>query len=247
LYSRTKNSGFAFKQFYVEHQHCAMKVGTDSILLGSWTDVGEVKRVLDIGTGSGLLALMLAQKSSAQTQIVGIDIDTKAVHQAKINAENCRWSSRLSFIQSPLQSFYPDAKFDLIVSNPPYFAARPARHKEVAEDITPQRQQARHTIELGHAELLVNVARLLSVDGSFYCVLPQVESEAFILHAPMANLHCQSQLRVRSKSAGKVIRHLLKFGFAQQSTEMEELVIHAEGQSYSREYKDLCKDYYLNF
>ena len=225
-----------------------MKVGTDSILLGSWTPVGdEVKGILDIGTGSGLLALMLAQKSSAQTQITGIDIDAQAIHQANINGGNSRWSDRLHFIHSPLQTFSPAAKFDLIVSNPPYFAARQVQHQDVAEDIGPQRRQARHTIALGHTDLLTHVARLLTTEGSFYCVLPQVESEVFILQAAKANLHCHSQLKIRSKSAGMVIRQLLKFGFAEQSTEDDELVIHAEGRSYSQQYKNLCKDYYLNF
>lgn len=246
--SRSGNSGFSFKQFYIEHSHCAMKVGTDSILLGSWTTVAkDVKRILDIGTGSGLLALMLAQKSSPEVHITGIDIDAQAVHQAKINGENCQWTNRLSFRQSSLQQFNCEAKFELVISNPPYFAGKQVHHQNVNEDIDPQRKRARHTNELGHTELLDNVARVLTAEGSFYCVLPQSESESFILKAPGAKLYCQSQLKVRSKSSGRVVRHLLKFGFIEQNIDIAELVIHADSQSYSQAYKDLCKDYYLNF
>ena len=119
----SKNSGFQFKQFFIEHIHCAMKVGTDSIMLGSWVSTCQAKRILDIGCGSGILSLMLAQKTTNDCQIHGIDVDAGAVKQAIINSKNCPWHDRLIFSQVSMQNFHSQACFDVIVSNPPYFSA----------------------------------------------------------------------------------------------------------------------------
>ena len=114
------NSYFKFKQFTIEQNDCAMKVGTDGCLLGSWFDCGESKRILDIGCGTGLIAIMAAQRSNAA--ITGVEIDGKAAMQARINADNSPWGERIEIINSDLLEYNSDTQFDTIVSNPPYFA-----------------------------------------------------------------------------------------------------------------------------
>ena len=224
-----------------------MKVGTDSIVLGSWTNAGQAQQILDIGTGSGLLALMMAQKSSSNSLITGIDSNQKAIYQAKVNGLNSPWSQRLHFLQTSLQSYEPGQFFDLIISNPPYFQAKQVDPDLGFENISAERKQARHTSELTHSELLLNVARLLATNGTFYCVLPDLVCEAFVQEARLHGLFCHAQLSVSSKPGGVSIRRFLKFARRQQDTKTESLTIHADKGGYTQEYKDLCKDYYLNF
>ena len=121
--------GFKFKQFTIEHDKCAMKVGTDSIMLGSWVHTNNAQRILDIGTGSGLLSIMLAQKTQDTCLIDGIDIDAEAILQAEGNAKNCPWSERLTFQHTSIQLFSVETGYDLIVSNPPYFPVNLSANK----------------------------------------------------------------------------------------------------------------------
>jgi tRNA1Val (adenine37-N6)-methyltransferase len=150
--------GFQFKQFFIEHDNCAMKVGTDSIMLGSWITANEASRVLDIGCGSGLLGIMLAQKTAEDCQIIGIDIDAAAVQQASINAQHCPWPHKLQFLQGAVQSLQDtavfDAPFDLIVSNPPFFATNPKANAQNQANPDLARLHARQTTQLSHAILL---------------------------------------------------------------------------------------------
>ncbi|MFM2293328.1 MAG: hypothetical protein RIS29_3141, partial [Bacteroidota bacterium] len=139
------NPFFRFKQFTVFHDRCAMKVGIDGVLLGCWTNVADTSMVLDIGTGTGLIALMIAQRTDAH--IDAIDIDEGAFEQAMINVQASPWSSRLNVVLSSLQDFVSDKKYDLIVSNPPYFINSLKNPDE-------QRTTARHTDSLTHEELI---------------------------------------------------------------------------------------------
>lgn len=247
-----KRQGFQFKQFFVEHKDCAMKVGTDSIMLGSWVtcptcnnDIAP-QQFLDIGTGSGLLAIMLAQKSPAHTCITGIDIDSDAIGQAKRNMANSPWSEKLDAQQTSLQSFQKrevDQKYRLIISNPPYFNS-PILSEEKH---TQKRVQARQTSELTHQSLLNNVAQLLADNGMFYCVLPSDVCEAFIDYANTIGLQLIKQLTVFSKPNTPALRELLAFGFEARALCTDSLTIYTENHQYSDDYKALCKDYYLNF
>lgn len=246
--SKKKNNGFQFKQFYIEHQHCAMKVGTDSILLGSWTDVSAAKRILDIGTGSGLLAIMLAQKSSSNVSIVGLDTNSEAIHQAQRNGNHSIWSGKLSFINQSIQDYEQADKCDLIISNPPYFEPKSiVGNIVVSGDISPGRLQARQTTELTHAELLFNVRRLLAPEGQFYCVLPELAAENFIQTAQFHSLFCNEQLHISPKSASKVIRRLLCFSLKDRARHNHYMSIQNETGDYTEAYRQLCRDYYLNF
>ncbi|QHJ12030.1 tRNA1(Val) (adenine(37)-N6)-methyltransferase [Paraglaciecola mesophila] len=247
-----KRQGFQFKQFFIEHKDCAMKVGTDSIMLGSWVTCptcsieNTPQQFLDIGTGSGLLAVMLAQKSTEHTYITGIDIDSDAIGQAKRNMTNSPWSDKLIAQQTSLQAFQismVEQKFTLIISNPPYFNSPLSTDERDAK----KRIQARQTSKLTHQELLENVAQLLADDGTFYCVLPSDVCEAFIGHANTLGLHLIKQLTVFSKPNTPALRELLAFRFAARPLHTESLTIYTENHLYSGDYMALCKDYYLNF
>lgn len=247
-----KRQGFQFKQFFIEHKDCAMKVGTDSIMLGSWvtcpTCPDEIipQQFLDIGTGSGLLAIMLAQKSPGRTCITGIDIDSDAIAQAKRNMANSPWSEKLIAQHISLQTFQKrevEQKFTLVISNPPYFNSPILSEEKHSQ----KRVQARQTSELPHQTLLNNVAQLMADNGMFYCVLPSDVCEAFIGYANTVGLHLLKQLTVFSKPNTPALRELLAFGFAARAQRTDSLTIYTESHQYSADYIDLCKDYYLNF
>lgn len=243
-----KSSGFQFKQFYIEHADSAMKVGTDSIMLGSWIDIDGAQKLLDIGTGSGLLAIMLAQKTSGNCQIVGIDIDSGAIQQALKNAQQSPWSKQLFFETVSIQNFCVDNTFDLIVSNPPYFPVNKKSNQTANQlnSIT-SRVIARQTAELNHQVLLENVVKHLSANGRFYCVLPDESTLEFIQLAESVGLFCEQQLKVKAKVQGKVIRQLLSFRKVKTSIEYSDITIYGEKEKYSDKYRELCKDFYLNF
>ena len=262
-----KRQGFQFKQFFIEHQDCAMKVGTDSIMLGSWVKVCDlanasgVQKCLDIGTGSGLLAVMLAQKSNEQTHISGIDIDKDAIGQAKRNMACSPWSHRLDAQQASVQSFTQNSdnqKFALIISNPPYFNSPILTDEKHAQ----KRVTARQTSELTHQTLLNNVVQLLAPSGVFYCVLPSDVSQAFIDFADSLGLSLIKQLTVFSKPNTSALRELLAFRINDPSCVRDTLsrapinreppthgtlTIYTQSHQYSDQYIALCKDYYLKF
>jgi tRNA1Val (adenine37-N6)-methyltransferase len=236
--------GFRFKKFTIEHDACAMKVGTDSILLGSWVQTNSAQHILDIGTGSGLLAIMLAQKSQHTCLIDGIDIDLAAIEQAKNNGKNCPWAVRLSFQNTSLQQFPMGTLYDLIVSNPPYFAINVSANKVHS---IKNRLHARQTIELDHPTLLQKVTEHLSASGKFCCVLPSDVAKVFLADAETLGLHCLRELQVQPKHQTHVTRILLEFSRTKKTKISHKLSIYDHLGRYSEEYIDLCKDYYLNF
>ncbi|GAB3018679.1 tRNA1(Val) (adenine(37)-N6)-methyltransferase [Bowmanella dokdonensis] len=234
--------GFQFKQFFVRHDRCAMKVGTDSIMLGSWVMPGHAKTVLDIGTGSGLLALMLAQKCLPAASISGIDIDPHAIEQARDNAQVSPWARQLVFDCIALQDFRPDCPLELIVSNPPYYPA--------GQRFDKAREQARHTGMLSHAALLGWVSGHLAENGRFACVLPVSTALPLMDKAAGYALSLSRRLDVSTTASKPVSRVLMEFIRTknQASTPQEEqLTIYAQGPQYSQAYRQLCRDYYLNF
>tara|TARA_R110002153_G_scaffold124543_13_gene271070 strand:- start:18513 stop:19226 length:714 start_codon:yes stop_codon:yes gene_type:complete len=236
--------GFKFKQFTIEHDACAMKVGTDSIMLGSWVEAKNAQRILDIGTGSGLLAIMLAQKTQNTCLIDGIDIDVAAISQAKENAKNCPWVTRLTFEHISLQQFPLTTGYDLIVSNPPYFSINISANKTQS---TKNRLNARQTIALDHPTLLKEVNKHLSSKGKFYCVLPLDVANTFTADAESEGLYCTRELQVQPKYQSNVTRLLLEFSRKKTIKTCEKLSIYNHLDSYSNEYITLCKDYYFNF
>lgn len=236
------NTSFAFKQFIVKQDRCAMKVGTDAVLLGAWVLPNGSKHILDIGTGTGVIALMLAQKT--QAHIDAIDIDEEAFLQAKQNALDSKFARQITVTQTSLQH-YSNAtaqKYNLIVTNPPYF-------EQSLKSSDEQRSHARHADVLPFEELLDGVLKLLDEKGKFCLILPTLEAIKFRALAEKRGLHLSKLLRVKSridKETDK--RHMMQFEV--KPTEFSENTIAIELEErhqYTDDYKDLTKDYYINF
>lgn len=233
------NSYFSFKQFSVYHHRCAMKVGIDGVLLGAWAPVKNTANILDIGTGSGLIALMLAQRTNAT--ITAIDIEPNAIIQANENIVNSPWKERILAEEISLQEFArrESVKFDLIVSNPPYFVNSLKTPDE-------NRTTARHTDSLTHKELMVNAKKLLASKGKVCLILPVNEGLQCVELAKTIDLHCHKMVYVHPKPDAEAKRLLLEFGFEPVDVKVSKLEIEtAQRHQYSEEFTALAKDYYL--
>ena len=231
---------FQFKQFSIEQNDCAMKVGTDGVLLGAWCSVSKVKKALDIGTGSGVIAIMLAQRCEAE--IHGVEIEEGAFQQAKGNMENSSWSSRLKAVKNAIQDYAKLSReeYDLIVSNPPFFSGGTFSHNQ-------DRNNVRHTVKLGHGDLLIAARKLLSKNGKFCCILPLIEGLRFQEVAKQYALYCTKITEVKSRPGGSVERLLMQFEKTEQDTPIKNdlCIYQTEGQAYNEEYIALTKDFYL--
>jgi tRNA1Val (adenine37-N6)-methyltransferase len=233
------NTYFQFKQFRIEQDRCAMKVGTDGVLLGSWASVNETNSILDIGTGTGLIALMLAQRSNAT--INAIEINKEAFNQSYENISNSKWNSRIKVHNCSFQDFYKTQinKFDLIVSNPPYF-------KNSLKPKENDRVQARHNIDLSSDELLLGVKKLLNENGCFCIILPALENDSFILEAEQYNLFCSKIVYVKPTLNKDTKRIMLEFVFGKVNRIEDSFAIETDKRHcYTEEYKNLTKDFYL--
>jgi tRNA1Val (adenine37-N6)-methyltransferase len=216
-----------------------MKVGIDGVLLGAWTTVENVGNILDIGTGTGLIALMLAQRTNAQIDAIDIDID--AVMQASENVANSPWKSKIKVYETALQDFTKKTtkQYDLIVSNPPYF---------INSTKTPsiERTTARHTVSLTHEELIENANLLLKQTGRICIILPVNEGLQCVEHANKKGLFCTRLVSVYPKSNSAVKRLLLEFSKQSKDKIESKLVIEGDlRHCYSQEFSDLAKDFYL--
>jgi len=231
---------FKFKEFTVIQDKCAMKVGTDGVLLGAWVNIDPgVDSILDIGTGSGLIALQMAQRSDAEL-IDALEIETNAFEQAVENFENSDWSNRLFCYHASLQEFREeiDEKYDLIISNPPYFNDS---FKALKED----RAIARHNGYLNFHELLSASARLLAEKGSCAFIIPYKEEENFIQIARDNGLYPSRITRVRGNSKSALKRSLLQLSSKDISPALNELTIELERHVYTAPYIDIVKGFYL--
>lgn len=234
------NKPFKFKQFTIQQDRTAMKVGTDGVLLGAWVNLdSNPVSILDIGSGTGLIALMLAQKSQAEL-IDAIELDDDAYEQTVENFENSNWSDRLYCYHTSLQEFADevDDTYDLIVSNPPFYTAT---YKELEK----KRAMARHTESLTYDELLKGTAKLLSEGGSCTFIIPFSEKNKFIEIARSLKLFPNRITKVKGTENSPVKRCLLQCSFTEQPIVLDELVIELERHVYTSEYKRLVKDFYL--
>lgn len=232
---------FKFKQFTIDDSDCAMKVGTDSVLLGSWMNVTHANVLLDIGTGCGILALMAAQQS--MSMITAIDIDQAACSQAFENFKNSRWVDRINCLNQSIQTFAPNHKkrFDHIITNPPFFS-------NSLKSPVIDRNTARHNDELPFETLVMKVATMLVKDGKFSIILPFNDYEVFTGICATHSLWPSRQLFVFPKQGKPVNRVLMEFTNTNQSVmDARELVIRLENNEYTSEYKNLTSEFYLNF
>ncbi|NVO04221.1 MAG: methyltransferase [Bacteroidetes bacterium] len=215
-----------------------MKVGTDGVLLGAWIEAKDSESILDIGTGCGLIALMLAQKSNAR--IIGIEIDESSAIQAKENVEDSKWHKRIEIINSSIQDFVKSTneKFSLIVSNPPFF-------NESLKSPNPNKSLAKHADELPYSDLANSVYRLLSDDGRFYFILPYIEFQNFKNIALIEGLYISKITNVRAKENEKFKRVLAEFTKVKSPVLESEFSIRDLENQFTHEYLEITKDYYL--
>ena len=216
-----------------------MKVGTDGVLLGAWTKTGNAKTILDVGTGTGLIALMIAQKCDGV--IDAIDIDPMATLQAEENFRLSPWSKRLNAINQSLQEFssHTPRRYDLIVSNPPYFlGAHPAPSEA--------RNIARHMDDtLSIEELAEGVKQLLYPSGRFCIILPFMEGMKFLEYAEVHGLYANHITKVKTKVEKQEQRLMMEFELTRKDLYEDELVIQEEDLTFTDHYVELTKDYYL--
>ncbi len=222
------------------HHRCAMKVGVDGVMLGAWADVRACRRILDVGTGSGLIALMLAQRAR-RAHIDAIDIDAEAALQARSNVEASPWADRISVQHVALQQFTPaeEQGYRLIVCNPPFFTrSTPAP--------AAQRALARHDGMLPHDDLLCHALRLLDPGGRLCVILPVAEGERFVCRAAEAGLWCRRRVSVRPRADKAPKRLLLEMSRHNGTLTQGELVIHADTSGrYTEAFARLTRDFYL--
>ncbi len=230
---------FQFKQFKIHQKDCEQKVGTDAVLLGAWTHCQKTKRILDIGTGTGIIALMLAQKSNA-AKIDAIEIDSRAAILAKRNFNESTWHERLQLIHgSYVDIKLPNKKYDLIVSNPPYF--------EVSKKYT-SRAISRQQASLTFHQLVHKTAQLLHPEGKFNIIIPYNEMQDFVALCKQQHLHLIRCCKVYGHLESSCKRVLLSFSFKNDALKMNSLHIELnQRHEYSKDYIELTKDYYLNF
>jgi len=234
------NTSFRFKQFAIEQEKCAMKIGTDAILLGAWTNCSDSKTILDIGTGTGVLALMMAQKCKAD--IYAIDIEEQAIIQAKENIQNSPWKNRIHTFCTSLQNFKsPIKNFDLIITNPPFF-----QNSLLAPEKA--RTHARHNLTLTPEDIIDKAQKFLSENGKLCIIWPIEQGVSFIEMAKTKNLFCQRKLSAKPNPYKEFHRVLLEFGFEKTEQISEELIIETGiRHHYTDAYKELTKDFYLHF
>jgi tRNA1Val (adenine37-N6)-methyltransferase len=236
------NHYFQFKQFIIQQEKAALKVSTDSCLFGAWVanemESGKLKveNALDIGAGSGLLMLMMAQKCNAA--IDGIEIDTATFFQAKENMEACVWKSRLQLIHADVKSFRFQKKYNFIISNPPFYEA------DLKSDSF-NRNVAMHDEGLKLIELLHIVNENLDAEGNFAVLLPYHRTDEFISNALSLNLFLNKRLNVRQTINHSYFRSLLLFGRKKTESDLNELSIKNELNQYTTSFENLLKDYYL--
>lgn len=228
---------FRFKQFEIFQDQTAMKVGTDGVLLGAWANLESGNRILDIGTGTGLISLMLAQRFS-EAFIDAVELDVDAFKQAEENFSNAKFSERLNITKIAIQDFESDSNFDLIVSNPPFFII----NDRVELDA---RKKARQQETLTFKDLLTKSAQLLTDNGVACYVIPFDLESNFLQIAKELNLFPSKIVHVKGNKEAEVKRSLIALKFNQQELIISELIIEIARHQYTEDYINLTKEFYL--
>lgn len=229
---------FAFKQFTIYHNHCAMKVNTDGCLLGAWASAKNPKTILDIGSGSGVVGLMLAQRyPTAQAHLV--EIEPGCASQCEENARKSPFTGRIKAYNTSIQAFTDDAKYDLIVSNPPYFENNTLSPDE-------KRKQARHHTSLTLTELIREAESRLSAVGIFSVILPISRKDDFLALANAKGLFLREEVALRSLPNKPISRFLLAIGRTKTSLRSTEISIETSSGNYSETVQKWLAPFYLN-
>jgi tRNA1Val (adenine37-N6)-methyltransferase len=225
---------FKFKQFEIQQSKNVFRVGTDGVLLGALASTSNASKVLEVGTGTGLISLMLAQRIS-RAEFLGIDINEDAVDLTRINFENSPFKTRLKNIQQDFKNFESEEKFDLIVSNPPYFEASDSEKDKIA----------RQTVELNFQQLIFKSSKLLSESGVFSVIIPVEAGEVFIELAKENQLFLIKRINIIGIENSKIKRLVFEFSLTEKTVEESEFIIEKSPRTYSDQYLELTKEFHV--
>lgn len=234
------NNYFRFKHFTVNQKESAFRVGTDGVLLGAWADVSGKTRILDIGTGTGLIALMLAQRCAAS--VTAIEPDIRSFREASENIKQSKWSERISIENCSLQNFSGhDKSFDLIVTNPPYFIDS-LKNPDLSKSV------ARHNDSLTHKDILEGADRLLTDEGELQLIMPYEEGQKFLSLAREKGFYPADILNIRPAPDSEIKRLILRFSRKEKHFSERFMTIDkGKRHDFTDEYIALTKDFYLRF
>lgn len=233
-----RETDFRFKQFSVAQDRCTHKVGTDGVLLGAWVNIHSAIHILDVGCGTGVIALMLAQRSAKNAHIDAVEISGADARQATENVQHSPWPDKITVHHTAIQQFHPRQSYDLIVSNPPFFIKSLHAPEE-------RRTESRHTTRLTFEDLVGSATRMLKKEGRLAVVLPYAEGKQFIQIAGNNNLFLIRECSFRSRENKPVERLLLEFSCIAHPPEISRLTLYSGGDSWSAEYGALIRNFYL--
>lgn len=232
-------SVFRFKKFVICDDGASMKLGTDAVLLGAWASINGVNKILDVGAGCGIIAIMLAQRSPDNTQIDGVELLEPDAMQGALNVAQSPWPGKVNLIHADIRAFDPGFRYDLIVSNPPYFTKSllpPAQGRRIA----------RHDGSLDSDELLQAVIRLITPTGKFNVILPASEAIAFANKAKGVKLNLHRHTKFFTRLTKPQERSLMEFGFTDTPCTEDVLTLYEEKEQTSIGYRQLTGDFYLD-
>jgi tRNA1Val (adenine37-N6)-methyltransferase len=233
------NDFFRFREFTIQQNRSAFKVGTDGVLLGASSDLSGASKILDIGTGTGLIAIMTAQRCNAV--IIAIEPEVNSFNQACGNVLECKWRDRIDVINKDLGEYVSsdNLKFDIILSNPPYF-------KDSLKNPDKNKAAARHSDSLSSEEILEGAEKLLNQEGSLQLILPYTEGTMFIAEASQYGFFCNRIIKIKPTPTGEIKRLILKFERTKKQLQERFLTIETGiRHHYTEDYKEITKDFYL--
>ena len=225
---------FTFKQFEIQQSKDVFRVGTDGVLLGALADIENASNVLEVGTGTGLISLMLAQRNS-QAYFLGLDINEEAAKLTQLNFENSPFHARLKNAHQDFKTFETKDRFDLIVSNPPYFEESGSEKDKIA----------RQTVELNFRQLISNAAELLSENGIFSVIIPVEAGEVFVSVGKENSLHLNRKINIRGIENAKAKRLILEFSSHEKEIRESDFIIEKSPRQYSDQYLELTKEFHV--
>ncbi|MBK7340997.1 MAG: methyltransferase [Saprospiraceae bacterium] len=232
------NPGFKFKQFSICTTGICFPVTTDSVLLGAWAEVGASAQILDIGTGSGLLAIMLAQRSDQSSVIDAVETDPLAVKVAEANVKNSTWTARIKVQHSLIQNFVPNKRYDVIICNPPYF-----NEKVYSPSVSKNKQRNQTSLDFNELSLVCDL--FLKQKGSIFVVVPFNKEPQLSANFLSKSIYCVKMTKVYHNKHSEPSVALLKYGRSLASIELNHLILYDEQGKRSLDYHHLVKDFYL--